>query len=353
LLVDSARGGIGLRRRRGVRDRLEAAQLSAALEGSSQPLLIVDECDRICFANSAVARLLGVRTEHLLQAHLRDHLLSLDRSGSWADGMLQRLEHGPCTLELSLPDGRGVRARLTSLCDAWGEPSHVCIGLEEAKPQGAEAALDALGRLAGELAHDINNQLSAALNYIFILQRRLGRDGPLTNHLDELQAAAWRAAAIAGSLRLVGGKRSVEPLYLQLDETIEGLAPLLMYLARDVRLELSLERGQPEIRAPLPYLEQVVVIAMLYALGRAPAGSTLRLETRTSQPGPGVAPRARLLLELVTDEPLTPSRSREAMSHANGALRRALKRCQASLGHDDRRVWVDFVSRWNARSRFG
>jgi hypothetical protein len=218
----------------------------------------------------------------------------------------------------------------------------VCIGLEPAQRPSAVSAIDVLGRLTGELVHDINNQLSAALNYVFILQRRVGREEPWASHLDGLQAAAWRAAALAGGLRLVGRKRSAEPQCLRLGETIEALEPLLQHVATGVQLELRLAQGLPEVHAPLAYLEQVVMMVALYALGRAPIGSTLRLQTELASRDPSSEPIARLVFELITDFATASSPPRAAMAQANGVLRRALKRCGARLGHDDRRVWVEF-----------
>jgi nitrogen-specific signal transduction histidine kinase len=341
-LGDAARGGgIRLGRRCGSGVELEAPQLRAALGGSPQPVLIVDGFDRICFANEAAARLLSTGVERLQQTDVQRHLLAKDGSSALAEGALRQVDQEPRVVELTLRDGRLLRATLTPLCDRFGQATHVCIGLEPAQRPSAESAIEVLGRLTGELVHDINNQLSAALNYVFILQRRVGHEEPWASHLDGLQAAAWRAAALAGGLRIVGRKRSAEAESLRLGEIIEALEPLLQHVATGVRLELRLAPGLPEVRAPLAYLEQVVMMLALYALGRAPIGSTLRLETETFSE-PGAEPVARLVYELITDVAVAPSRPRVAMNHANGVLRRALKRCGARLRHDERRVWVEF-----------
>lgn len=343
LLGNAARGsGIRVRRRYGSGFELEASQLRAALGGSPQPLLIVDGFDHICFANEAAARLLSTDIERLHHTDVQHHFSAKDGEGGLADGALRRVEQGPRIIELTLRDGRLLRATLTPLCDRFGQVTHVCIGLDPAQRPSAETAIDVLGRLTGELVHDINNQLSAALNYVFILQRRVGREEPWASHLDGLQAAAWRAAALAGGLRLVGRKRSAEPQRLRLGETVEALEPVLQHVATGVQIELRLAPDLPDVHAPLAYLEQAIMMVTLYALGRAPIGSTLRLETQVVRGEPGAEPTARLVCELITDVAITPSAPRPAMSQANGVLRRALKRCRARLGHDQRRVWMEF-----------
>lgn len=343
--ANSGRGGGVRARRRYTSDfELEAPALRAALASSSQPLLITDALDRICFVNAAAEQLLGATDAHLHHSDLQRHLFTLDGSPALPGGALERIAYGPCTLQFALADGRVVRGTLTPLNDRWGQAAHVAIGLDPIARANSQAALEVLGRLAGELAHDINNQLSAALNYVFILQRRLGRTTPWASHLDELQSAAWHASALAGGLRLIGRTRSAEPERVALGQTLEQLEPLLRHLARNARVQLQIEPNLPEVHAPLAYLEQVVALATVYALARTPADGSLKLTAHACQPAPGQAPITRLTCEPVNATAVTPAPSLASMSHTNGVLRRALKRCRGRLAHDARRIWIDFRS---------
>ncbi|MFI5308431.1 MAG: PAS domain-containing protein [Polyangiales bacterium] len=317
----------------------DAALLDAALQCSGEPLLIVDGFDRICFANEAAATLFGVRLDELLADDLQRHLFQGDRTDALLGGALERARGGPCTLVLLLGDGRAVRAKLTPLGSRISEQAHVCITLGLAPQEHAAAALESLGRLSAGLAHDINNQLAAALNYVFVLRRRVGDSAELAQHLEGLQAAAWRAAMLTSGLRLLGRPRKRGREALALNATIAAMAPLLRHLAQNVRLELDLAPGLPELVVPLPQLEQVILLVSLYALGRVPTGSTLAL--RTSQPVPEDPSRIRFCCELPTATRTRPARSPET-AETNAALRRALKLCGGRLGHDRKRVWVDF-----------
>jgi signal transduction histidine kinase len=204
-----------------------------------------------------------------------------------------------------------------------------------------EAAFDSLGRLAGELAHDVNNQLAAALNYVFILRRRLAAIEPIASHLEELQAAVWRASGLASTLRVVGRTRNADPEALLLEDVVHGLQPLLRHIARDVRVEAVHAADAYALNAPRAYVEQAIVIVALVLLARAPTDSVLRVSTIRAQ-RPGRAPSARLVLELVGDREPAPARSNSNGHSTHHGLRRALKRCGARMGHDARSVWIEF-----------
>src|SRR5689334_20009271 len=318
--------GVHGRRRYSSDFELDAPQLRAALSASTQPLLIIDALDRIAFANSAAERLLGSAEVPLEHSDVDRHLLALDGSRAFPEGALEQVSYGACNAKLTLANGRVVCATLTPLNDRWGQPAHVAIALDPIAVPEQAPTLEALGRLAGELAHDINNQLSAALNYVFILRRRLGRTTPWASHLDELQAAAWHAAALTGGLRLIGRTRSAEPERVSLGEVVRQIEPLLRHLARKVAVEIVVDPGLPEVSAPLAYVEQAVVMATVYALARTPVDGRLRLRAYGHQVSRAHAASARLCCEPEQTIAVTPTPSLASMSHTNGVLRRALKR---------------------------
>jgi C4-dicarboxylate-specific signal transduction histidine kinase len=326
---------------------VEDSQFQAALESSRHPTLIVDDDDRICFANAAAAQLLQQSSERLVRSRAQEHLIAEcpDHFGDEQPARLRtppRISDHPPIFDVRLPDGRPVRAFQQTLFDRWKRRTHVCIELEERSASSPESTLCAVGRLAGELAHDINNQLSAALNYVFVLQRRLGRSDALASHLDELHGAAWQAAALADGLKLIGRRRSLEVEWLRLDEVLSTLAPLLRHLASDARIELRTERGLPRIRAPLAYIEQLIIMLVLSSLRRGSPGSTLTLRTGTVRT-PADAIELRLSCELTDPYGLSAHAlsARSSMKSTHGGLRRAIRHCRARLGHDKTRIWID------------
>jgi signal transduction histidine kinase len=309
----------------------------SALETSPHAILIVDAGDRICFANASAVRLLDTPLERILDCDPHDLLVTSDRTA------LGHVGCPPHQLDVQLPDGRGATAHVRSLSDRCERPTHLCIEFAIQRGGGADSTLEAVGRLAGELAHDINNQLSAALNYVFVLQRRLGKTDGLASHLDELHGAAWHAATLADSLKLMARRRSTETESLDLHDIVSTLAPLLRHLMSDARIEFQLDCAVHHLHAPRAYIEQMVVMLALSAIRRGTPGSTLTVRTSAITPHPDGTIHMRLSFEL--DDPYGLSRRarpvRAAARSTHGGLRRAIKHCRARLGHDATRIWVD------------
>jgi signal transduction histidine kinase len=315
---------------------LEGASRSA-LETSPHAILIIDSAGRICFANAAAVRLVGMPLEEILRCDPHDVLITSDRAA------LGRLGCPPHQLDVQLPDGRRATAHVRTLSDRFECPTHLCIEFAVQISGGVDSTLEAVGRLAGELAHDINNQLSAALNYVFVLQRRLGKTDGVANHLDELHGAAWHAATLADSLKLMARRRSAEAESLDLHEIVSTLAPLLRHLISDAAIEFELDSAVHHLHAPRAYVEQMVVMLALSAMRRGTPGSALTVRTSGVAPHTDGAIDMRLSFEL--HDPYGLSRSvrlaRAAARSPHGGLRRAIKHCRARLGHDATRIWVD------------
>lgn len=326
--------------RRSQRGNVGETQLAAALSASAQPLIIVDAFDRIQVASAG--------TEALVGTHLRCGSSVWGHLGiaAAADGqtLLQQTLAGTTTLELVLPDQQVKRATLQALLDTHGEATHVSLTFEAPIATAAERALLSVGRLAGALAHDINNQLAAAINNVYVLKRRLQPvDHPVGSHLEELQSAMWRAATLAGSLTNIARRHALQAKPSSLNEILADMAPLLNHLARDFELELRLGAALPQMRAPLTEIEQVIASVVVFSLSRAGKGSVLRLETSTALDTDG-RPYVRLLCEICPSTAAKPSNLNPSSRRVDGVLRRAVKRCHSRIRHDAHRAWVDFFN---------
>jgi nitrogen-specific signal transduction histidine kinase len=316
---------------------LDCAQLAAALDCSSQALIVVDGFGRICIANAAAGRLLGADGERLHHSYVQNHVAALDSEVSVLDQALE----GRSTIDITLPDGRRAIATLSPLLDGRGQPTHACIALVPSRT-AADAGFEAVGRLVAEVAHDINNQLSAALNYVFILRRRLSADPELAPHFEELQSTAWRAATLTSGLKLLGPKRSSDAELLNVAAVTEPLAPLLRRVAAGAQVELRLAHDVPSVRVARAHLEQLLVMLTIIAVRRARRRGKIivRTETKRRSFADG-APSVRVVWELYRVQEPHGLTLGPATARTQGSLRRALERCRALPGHDGRRIWVD------------
>ena len=316
---------------------LDCAQLAGALDCSSQALIVVDGFGRICIANVAATRLLGADSEHLHHSYVQNHLAALDSEVSVLDQALE----GRSAIDITLADGRRATATLSPLLDGRGQPTHACIALALSRTP-ADAGLEAVGRLVAEVAHDVNNQLSAALNYVFILRRRLRADLELAPHFEELQSTAWRAATLTSGLKLLGPRRSSDAELLNVAGVVDLLAPLLKHVASGSQIEFRLAHEMPAVRVARAHLEQLVVMMTLSAVGRARRRGKVIVRTEARRrPFSADTPMVRVVWELQRMQEAPGLNMAPSGGRAHGSLRRAIKRCRARPGHDTRRIWID------------
>jgi PAS domain S-box-containing protein len=87
--------------------------------------------------------------------------------------------------------------------------------------------MEAIGRLAGGVAHDFNNMLNVIMGYAELGMTRLKPSDPLHGNLEEILSAAHRSADITRQLLAFARKQTVKPGVLDLNDTIESMLKML------------------------------------------------------------------------------------------------------------------------------
>ncbi|HKY71887.1 MAG TPA: response regulator [Nitrospira sp.] len=140
--------------------------------------------------------------------------------------------------------------------------------------------MEAVGRLAGGIAHDFNNLLTVIMGYSHVLATELGREHPLYSKIEETQKAGERAAMLVRQLLAFSRKQPLEPRHLSLNNVVANLEGMLQRLiGADIRLVISLDPGNGQVRADQAQLEQVLMNLVLNARDAMPNGGTLTIET--------------------------------------------------------------------------
>jgi signal transduction histidine kinase/CheY-like chemotaxis protein len=97
--------------------------------------------------------------------------------------------------------------------------------------------MEAIGQLAGGVAHDFNNMLGVILGYAELALTEVDQSHPLYNKLKEIEKAALRSADITRQLLAFARKQTIEPKVLNLNETVEGMLKMLRRLiGEDINL---------------------------------------------------------------------------------------------------------------------
>ncbi|MCB2212368.1 PAS domain S-box protein [bacterium] len=120
--------------------------------------------------------------------------------------------------------------------------------------------LESVGRLAGGVAHDINNALSVILMNAEFMQLKLNDAHELSSGLDEVVQASERASKISRQLLAFSRKQSSKPEHVDLTDTVERLKKMLRRLVEpNIKLEFDLDLNVPVILIDPTQLEQIIV----------------------------------------------------------------------------------------------
>jgi two-component system cell cycle sensor histidine kinase/response regulator CckA len=141
--------------------------------------------------------------------------------------------------------------------------------------------MEAVGQLAGGIAHDFNNLLTATLACCDLLTEELrsARNGA-QELVQEIRAAAQRAASLTGQLLAFSRKQILQPKLLDVNAVLVGLESLLRRLiCEDVEIRLVLAPGPKPVFADPNQLEQVVINLAVNARDAMPSGGPLTIET--------------------------------------------------------------------------
>ena len=140
--------------------------------------------------------------------------------------------------------------------------------------------LEAIGQLAGGVAHDFNNILSAILMQTDLLTMSGKLTGEELEGVTEIRADTQRASNLTRQLLLFSRKQMMQARDLDLNEVVTGLAKMLQrIIGEDVRLQLTLHPAPLLIHADAGMLEQVLMNLAVNARDAMPDGGRLSLET--------------------------------------------------------------------------
>jgi PAS domain S-box-containing protein len=139
--------------------------------------------------------------------------------------------------------------------------------------------MESIGQLAGGVAHDFNNILTAIIGYGSILQMKMAGNDPLRINVDQILESAGRAAHLTNSLLTFSRKQVLNVKPMHLDEIIAGQEQFLRrIIGEDIEMRTIL-RGDAVIMADRGQIEQVLMNLATNARDAMPKGGQLTVET--------------------------------------------------------------------------
>ena len=263
LLIDAAAGLGG----RGGRGERAAPQLESLLDALPLGLAMVERDGRFLFANALFKRAIG-REERDLPPFPSDLVVREDK-GPLADAVrryakgpanggdiavrLRNAPEEPVSMRLSGVRGLGEAAVLMSLPGSEEE--------DRLKRQIAQATkMQAVGQLAGGVAHDFNNVLTAIIGHCDLMLLRHTPGDSDYDDIQQIRANSSRAASLTRQLLAFSRQQTLRPKIVQLPDIVTEIGEMLHRLIGDtVLLEIRHDRDLSPVRADPGQIGQVIV----------------------------------------------------------------------------------------------
>ena len=142
--------------------------------------------------------------------------------------------------------------------------------------------MEAIGTLAGGVAHDFNNILTAIIGYGGILQMKMRDDDPLKVHVEQILASSDRAANLTRSLLAFSRKQIMNPRPVDMNKVVKGVEKLLLrIIGEDIQLKTILAEKDLIVMADSGQMEQILMNLATNARDAMPDGGVLTMGTET------------------------------------------------------------------------
>ena len=140
--------------------------------------------------------------------------------------------------------------------------------------------MEAVGRLAGGVAHDFNNMLTVIAGYNRMILDELSPLDPVRGYAEEVLKAADRAGALTNQLLAFSRRQVVQARVINVSTVVARTEKMLRRLiGEDIVLVMRTDPASGNIRADPGHIEQAIVNLALNARDAMPTGGRLTIET--------------------------------------------------------------------------
>lgn len=250
---------------------------------------IIDDDGRIIDANPAEIKILGYTKKEFIGKHLSD-ITHPDYKGP-AQSYFQKVLNGE---KLDIYE--------TALLTKTGETIHVEVNAVPKRKgsQGIRAVLrniterkklerqllhaqkmEAIGTLAGGVAHDFNNMLGVILGHTELVIAGMNSEDSNYENLEEVLKAAQRSADLTRQLLAFARKQTIEPIVLDLNDTVDGMLKMLKRLiGEDIELIWRPEIDIWRVKMDPAQLDQILANLCVNARDAISGVGSVTIETK-------------------------------------------------------------------------
>jgi PAS domain S-box-containing protein len=268
------------------REREVRARLQSVLKNAVFAIFVCDRRGRLAGCNPAMSRMLGYRDEAQLHALTVADLFMTPHE---ADQLLTTGvgERGSAEVEWRSATGLPVPVRLNWTVREEGDDGPVVQVIAENLSERRELEtqfrqaqkLEAVGRLAGGVAHDFNNRLTVITGQAELLLSELAGDDPKRDYVEGILTSAGRAADLTSQLLAFSRRQPHTPERLDVGAVAREMVPMLgRLLGKGIRLETRWG-PVPEVLADAGQVEQILLNLATNARDAVSGRGRIRLTT--------------------------------------------------------------------------
>jgi two-component system cell cycle sensor histidine kinase/response regulator CckA len=263
--------------------RESEARHRGLFESAPDGILVADSAGTYVDVNPSGLRMLGYSRDELIGMKSADILAP--REFSRVDAALTEINQGVehrHEWQFRRKDGSVFDADVLATVMADGRILAVVRDASERKRMEEQLRqsqkMEAVGRLAGGVAHDFNNELGVILGYTELLMRHASE--AQRGKLDQILKATQRATGLTRQLLAFSRKQIVDQKVLDLNALLSDLEKMLgRLIGEDIDLAIVPGADLGQVKADPGQLEQVVMNLCLNARDAMPDGGLLRIET--------------------------------------------------------------------------
>ena len=288
-------------REKSVQELHESESKFRTLAESTPMAILLYQNDKWVYANPAATDITGYSNEELLSMNFWDFIHPDYRDIVKERG--RKRESGQHTVQsyefkIITKDGAEKWVQLFGTStEIHARPSGLITVLDvtERKQSEAEKArleeqyrqaqkMESVGRLAGGVAHDLNNLLTPILGFGGLLEEDLREDDPDREYVRQIIQAAEKSRDLVRQLMAFGRKQVLEFKPLDLNAVVNEFEQLLRHtLHEDIALQIIAAPAVPAILGDMGQMQQVIMNLVVNAQDAMPDGGRLTIETGVAE----------------------------------------------------------------------
>ena len=253
-------------------------------EQSPIAILVLDSQNLILDCNPGAQHLLSLEGD-VQMTHFTSFLAAEDKT-IFDKAKSTGATHTPKEITCLKPDGKQIAVEFHCIDIQYNDAPAILLQLQDISERKALEAqirssqkMDAMGRLAGGLAHDFNNMLTSILGYSQLLKEN-SKDPDVIEDLTQIIHSADRASNLTRQLMMISNRQVTPKHPLQLNDIVKQVDPVLRRtIGKHIELVTLLAEDLPLIRSDEGLMEQILLNLVINARDAMPDSGRLVIAT--------------------------------------------------------------------------